>query len=1189
MSDIKKNWLNDFVTFVKFELKFWKKQKSFYFVSTLNILLGFLLISSDSIKISGPNTMGYKNSPFMISIVVILFTLFGSFAIANILGSAGSRDYKIGSEELFFTQPASESAFFFGRFTGGTIVCLIIFTFVLIGIYLGTFAPWIDKDKLVPFNLESYLRAFFMFLLTNIIIFGSIFYSLAIKFRKKIMATMGALGLLSLLLISSAFNMNLETRFLRTFFDITGMGALWETTKYWTVYQFNTMQVPIDKNYILNRVFWVSVSFIVLLIAFLRFKFILYLSKDKRRVFERKSEKAVFVKLTYPRKKISGIKSFINIALFETKLILKSSSFIIISVFFIIITISEFFMLFVKGGALYGVPLRPTFPMIVDILTGNLLIFVLLMSVILAGNSVFREREKRINEFFWTMPERNLSFLSGKLISLIIALSIAVSGFVLIGICFQLFFGTSIHLSVYLIFLFVKIILGLALPFTIAFFLFQTLSPNKFAGYMLSLSFILFIFFMDKLHIYKSIFEYGVNSISFIRFSDFTVIGVKQTLAMSFIWLSLGAFIFIFTKNIWVKNYNPLKERVKKAITKASKTDFTVSIVFLLIFISVFSYFYYLLYIKTPWFSPEKRREFSAYYEKTYKRFEKIPVPKPVNSDFTVDIYPEKRALHTKVITEFINSSPFPIKEQLLNIPSFVGNKIRELKITKPFSIVKKEILEGGSVIWHIRFKIPLKSGERFKMISDIYSEPTNVLQSSSHNVFPNGTFTNGVYPKFGYNPGLELLSRRFRKKYGLNPDHQIPLPTEKMATYNTNINGWTNFHAIVSTQKGQTVLAPGKLIRKWVNGKRAYFEFRTEKPILHFYNFLSGKYSVIKEKCCGINLEIYFHPEHYWNIKRIMRGMKASLKYHIEKLTPYPHSVLRIVEFPSFLGGFAQSFATNIAFSASMGFLVREREGDIPVPVFVTAHETGHQWWAHQFISASTKGETFLMESFAEYGAIRTMEILNGKNTVGKFLKHELDSYLKDRSSFINNEEPSIYSVSPAIYYNKGSLITYATSDLIGADLYESVQKELVEKFGYKNNPYPTVMDYLSLLYPHINKQLLSVVKDWHEKVIVYKFKINDVKVKKTDNSDYVYTANYTAKKFIVTDNGKEREIRLNEPIDVGIFKKGKLVFRKRLIFSSNKNKLILKASLKGDKIAIDPLYTRVNLLWKNAERKIN
>jgi ABC-2 type transport system permease protein len=1188
MLTIKKNPFNDFVSVLKFELKFRKKQKSFYFISILNILLGFFLISSDSFKISGPNAMGYKNSPFMISALITLFVLFGSFAIANVLGSSAARDYKFGSEEFFFTQPISKHSFFWGRFAGGTIVSIIIFTLTLIGICLGTFAPWIDKDKIMPFNFESYFRAFFMFLLPNVIIFGSLFYSLAIKFRKKIMATMGALGIIFLSLFSSAITMNIETRFLRIFFDITGMGVLSESTKYWTIYQFNTMQVPINKFYILNRLTWLSLSFIILVFTFSKFKFILQSKRDKRKKISKNSTNTDFIKTHYPSKKISGFRSFFNMVLFETKLILKAPSFLIITMFFIIIAISNFFILFVKGGRLYGVPLRPTSSNITELLTGNLLLFVLIMAIILVGNSVFREREKHINEFFLTVPVKNISILSGKFTAVIISLSIALSSFGFLAIFFQLIFGTKVHLFIYFAIFIIKILIGLSIPFIIAFFFIQTLSPNKFAGYIISIISVIFVFYMDKLHIYKSIYKYALNSISFLNVSDFTVSGIKATLAMSLMWLSLGIILLIFTKALWVKNYDKIKNRIIKGIKSFSKTDYTVLTIFFLIFFSLFSYFYYILYLKKPWFSPEKERKFSAYYEKTYKRFENIPVPKPIDSDFKVDIYPKKGALHTKAVIVFKNSSPFLIKEQLLNIPSPVGNKIIKFKITKPFDTIKTEIIDGGKMIMHIKFKSPLKPEEKFKMISDIHSEPTSILQASSHHVYSNGTFTKGAYPYFGYNAGIELRSKRLRRKYGLPPEIQTPMPNQKAATYNTNINGWANFHAIVSTKKGQIALAPGKLIKKWEKGERAYFEYKTEKPILHFYNFLSGKYKVYKEKYCGVELEIYYLPEHYWNIKRIMKGLKASLKYHIDKLTPYPHTILRIVEFPSFLGSFAQSFATNIAFSESIGFLVREREKDIPVPVFVTAHETGHQWWAHQLISAYTKGESFLMESFAEYGAIRIMEVLNGKNTVGKFLKYELDKYLKSRASFVNNEEPSIYSFFPAIYYNKGSLITYATSDLIGVDLYESIQKRFVEIFGYKNNPYPTVINYLNLLYPSVKSELLSIVKAWHEKVIVYKFKINSAKIRENNNSTYHYSVKYSAKKFLVSENGKEKEIKLNEPIDIGIFKNEELLFRKRETIKDDENIIEFDAPIKGDKIAIDPLYTRVNLLWKNAKIKI-
>ena len=37
----------------------------------------------------------------------------------------------------------------------------------------------------------------------------------------------------------------------------------------------------------------------------------------------------------------------------------------------------------------------------------------------------------------------------------------------------------------------------------------------------------------------------------------------------------------------------------------------------------------------------------------------------------------------------------------------------------------------------------------------------------------------------------------------------------------------------------------------------------------------------------------------------------------------------------------------------------------------YVTAHETGHQWWAHQVIGADMQGQTVLSETLAQYSAL--------------------------------------------------------------------------------------------------------------------------------------------------------------------------------------------------------------------------
>jgi len=119
------------------------------------------------------------------------------------------------------------------------------------------------------------------------------------------------------------------------------------------------------------------------------------------------------------------------------------------------------------------------------------------------------------------------------------------------------------------------------------------------------------------------------------------------------------------------------------------------------------------------------------------------------------------------------------------------------------------------------------------------------------------------------------------------------------------------------------------------------------DSPILHFYAFQSARYQIKRDSWKGVNIEIYYHKGHEYNLDRMIESIKSSLAYYTENFSPYQHRQVRIIEFPRY-ASFAQSFPNTIPFSESIGFIAKMDKDDpesIDVPFYVTAHEVAHQW----------------------------------------------------------------------------------------------------------------------------------------------------------------------------------------------------------------------------------------------------
>ncbi len=172
----------------------------------------------------------------------------------------------------------------------------------------------------------------------------------------------------------------------------------------------------------------------------------------------------------------------------------------------------------------------------------------------------------------------------------------------------------------------------------------------------------------------------------------------------------------------------------------------------------------------------------------------------------------------------------------------------------------------------------------------------------------------------------------------------------------------------------------------------------------------------------------------------------------------------MRIIEFPRY-GTFAESFANTIPFSEAIGFVTYVDPGTVDqtdIPFYVTAHETAHQWWAHQVMSANVEGGTSIVESLAQYSALMVMKHRYGADGMKKFMRYELNNYLRGRAQE-RNEEPPLYRVDANqgyIHYGKGAMVMYEMQDYIGEDNVNKALAEFTKAFAFQGSTVSRVIE---------------------------------------------------------------------------------------------------------------------------------
>jgi aminopeptidase N len=347
----------------------------------------------------------------------------------------------------------------------------------------------------------------------------------------------------------------------------------------------------------------------------------------------------------------------------------------------------------------------------------------------------------------------------------------------------------------------------------------------------------------------------------------------------------------------------------------------------------------------------------------------------------------------------------------------------------------------------------------------------------------------------------------------------------------------------VVSTSPDQIAITSGYLQREWTEGGRRYFHYKMDAPILNLWTVQSARYQVVSDSWTApdgrvIDIKVYHHPTHTYNVKRMIDGVKKTLAYMTASFGPYQHRQVRIVEFPRY-ASFAQSLPNTIPYSEAIGFIARvEKPTDVDYPFYVTAHEVAHQWWAHQVIGADAQGSTLLSETLAQYSAMMVMEREFGRESMRRFLEYELNQYLIGRSTERKREMPlKLGENQPYIHYNKGSLATYALKDYIGETRMNGAIRGFLAAEKFRGPPYPTSLELVDSLRAATPDSLRYLITDLFETITLFELKADSVVTTDAPGGNYRVDLYISAKKLRSDSLGKETEIPMRDWVDIGVY----------------------------------------------------
>lgn len=1125
-----------------FELRYQLRNPVFWVAAIIFFLLTFFATVSDSVQIGGGGNFNV-NSPFAIIRTHLVLTLFFMFVSTAFVANVIVRDDDSGFGPMVRSTSVRKFDYLIGRFTGAFLAAIVAFATVPLAIWLGSLMPWLDPETLGPNRLYYYFSAFFIFALPGMFLVSALFFAVATMTRSMMYTYIAVVVFLVLwTILTTAAGNRPELQDAAALFEPFGLGALAIATQYWTAAEANTMVPALEGGLLANRLIWASFAMLMLAIAYWRFSFAE--KGASKRTLRKQAKKAAKLAQVAPQTvetlpalqpDKSAWARLVTRTKFEVLQVVKHPAF------FILLAIGVFnsaAALFISSPQLYGTPALPLTFTTIPILRGGFTLFLAIIAIYYSGELVWRDRDRKMHEIVDSTSVPGWSYMVPKTIAVSIVMFAAVAISVLSVMLIQTGFGVTPNLSQFFSWHLLPQTVDLLITAILAVFV-QALSPNKYIGWGIMVLYIvatnvLFAFgFEHPLYLYGST---GANPISDLNAN---VVGNELGWWLRLYWGAVALILGVIAHLLWRRGTETaLKPRIKRVPARLKSSAGALLGVGALVAVGSGSFIYNQTNVVERYTTSDDNEAQLAAYEKKYLQYENLAQPAVTAVELDVEIWPQETRMVANGRYAILNDTDETIEVLHVRVPD-PNAEILDIQVSGATLETEDEEFK----YWIYRFDEPLAPGDTGELTFQTQRWQRGFRHSGNDTrLVQNGTFLNNseFAPQLGMNRAGLLQDRSTRREYDL-PAELRPAPLGDEESRQENYVGvdWVTADITITTDAGQTPIAPGVRVSDNEENGRRTARFVSEDPILAFFSVQSADYQIAKRDADGVELQVYYHSTHDANVERMLNALEASLSYYQANFGPYQFPHARIIEFPGY-ASFAQAFAGTMPYSESIGFIADfADEGDIDAVTYVVAHEVAHQYWAHQIISANQQGGTIMVETMAQYSAMMVMKEIYGEDQMRRFLKYELDNYLSSRGGETIEEVPlERVENQPYIHYQKGALVTYLLQDRLGEDRVNVMLSELLDRYKFRGPPYAISTDlvdgFMSLARDDQERQL---VEDLFRKITLYDLKVDEAEASQLSDGTWETVMTVEAIKFYADGQGEETESPFTDEIEVGVF----------------------------------------------------
>jgi ABC-type transport system involved in multi-copper enzyme maturation permease subunit len=1179
---------------MQFEIRYQLRSPFFLGALLMFALIHFLAGAGAVIHIDNFSNQVAINSAYAILQIEQALFIFGMLPIVAFVTTAMTRDFELSTASLLFVTPVSPKIFVLGRFLGALIPALLIGLAGLLGALIGTLMPWLDQARIAPFSLLPWAYVFLVIILPGTLVLCAIFFSVAALTRTFALTFAAAIAF-----FVGEILLNLYAKFENGVWpalaDPLARLTVAAETRYWTIAELNT-NLPLGL-LTQNRLLWLTVALLALLLTLLRFR--LDLAEQAPFRFRRRSRSGATAQRT-PQpliQKIAPVQSFSRQAHFaqfvsqlkmDLSCVFKSPLIYIILALVIVTMISEFRTDVIRIGL--ETPLYPAPSQMLPILRFQMLPIILLVSLWYPAELIHRERASGIGEIINSSPFPDWLPILSKTAALCLvvnALMLVAAGALL---ALQTAAGyTNFEPGPYLQSAFIYNGIYYCMLCILAVVI-QAISPNKWLGLLLTLGVYIALLSLALMGFDHPLYNFNIPNADYSDMNGFGHFS-KPVFALIAYWGAFCVLLIIAGLLLYPRgNYSAVRERLRDARARIGAGVKLTAGLAALAFIGAGGWVFYNTNILNEYLTPDERMQRKADYERAYGRYEDAPAPSYDSIEMAMDIFPEERRLESSGSAILGNHKKAPISEFVVSVKPVL--RVNQIAVENA-TLAQSDKAQG---FYLYRLNAPLPPGARVKMTWHVTRKNEGFVAAEPDNeLVANGTYldTIGVAPIPGYDSGRRITDNAERRRYGLPPAPRTPKLGDPAYAdkLGFGVDSRTEFEVVLSTSADQIAVAPGAFQKEWRQDGRRYFHYKAEEPILPNLSFCSARYEIARDRWKDVALEIYYDPKHPFNIAALMETAKSALEFFSTEFAPYQYSYLRILEFPRYRS-VAKFHSGTVPYSETIGFVKDLRA--LENADYGVMHELAHMWWGERITGAQMQGRWMLTENMADYSTLMLFREYHAPVFANRIARGALDGYLNGRSQENEAELPVMYTENHGYLRAKGPLAMYALADIIGKDKVHLALRNFLKDYSFQTAPCPTSRDLVNALRAEAGPEYQQLITDLFERIVLYDLQVDAASAREIDGG-YEVTIEVTAKQFAADGHGKETEDPLDTWFDVAVFAEtGKpleevmpLYIEKHRL-RSGKQVLKVRTSKRPGIAALDPFHKMIERSAGNNSLKI-